>query len=84
MTETKHLDALVTEALDRLRTAITAREAASATTPDEAALVERVGELERENARLGEELDHLRDKRDKDVAALDELIAQLKPLIEEV
>jgi predicted nuclease with TOPRIM domain len=84
MTETKHLDTVITEALDRLRAAITARETASATTPDEAALVERVGELERENARLGEELDHLRDKRDKDVAALDELIAQLKPLIEEV
>ena len=84
MTDSNQLDALISQALDRLRTAITAREAAAAASPDEAALVQRVGELERENARLGEELDNLRAKRDKDVAALDELIAQLKPLIEEV
>lgn len=84
MTETNQLDALMSEALDRLRAAIAAREAASAATPDEAALTQRIGELERENARLVEELENLRQKRDKDVAALDELIAQLKPLIEEV
>jgi hypothetical protein len=84
MTDTSQLDALISEALDRLRGAISAREAAAAATPEEATLVERVGELERENARLVEELESLRRKRDKDVAALDELIAQLKPLIEEV
>ena len=46
--------------------------------------VARVAKLEAENAALLDELERLRDKRDKDVAALDELIAQLKPLIEEV
>jgi cell division protein FtsB len=84
MTETNQLDALMSEALDRLRAAVESRERASAATPDEAALSQRVGELERENTRLVEELENLRQKRDKDVAALDELIAQLKPLIEEV
>jgi hypothetical protein len=84
MSDSKQPDALISEALDRLRTAIAAREAASAATPDEAALAGRVAELEQENARLVDELESLRHKRDKDVAALDELIAQLKPLIEEV
>jgi chromosome segregation ATPase len=37
-----------------------------------------------ENARLAEELAELRAKRERDVASLDELITQLKPLIAEV
>ena len=41
-------------------------------------------QLEQDKAALEDELERLRAKRDKDVAALDELIAQLKPLIEEV
>ena len=40
--------------------------------------------VEQDKAALQDELERLRVKRDKDVAALDELIAQLKPLIEEV
>ena len=49
-----------------------------------AALRDRIAALESEKAELADELDRLRVKRDKDVAALDDLIAQLKPLIEEV
>ena len=52
--------------------------------PGERALLERLAALESENAELADELERLRVKRDKDVAALDDLIAQLKPLIEEV
>jgi len=83
MTEPDRLDARIASAITRLRDALDARDAA---TPDPAAeaLQARVAELEAENAALGEELERLRAKRDKDVAALDELIAQLKPLIEEV
>jgi DNA repair exonuclease SbcCD ATPase subunit len=84
MTEPSELDDLISDALDRLRAALDSREEAVAARPSETALTERVAELERDNARLAEELANLRDKRDKDVAALDELIAQLKPLIEEV
>jgi predicted nucleic acid-binding Zn-ribbon protein len=84
MTENSQVEADVTGAIERLRNALAAREAARATTPDEAQLAERLSMLEREKARLENELQELRAKRDKDVAALDELIAQLKPLIEEV
>ena len=51
--------------------------------PGEQALRERIATLEAEKAELAEELERLRVKRDKDVAALDDLIAQLKPLIAE-
>lgn len=84
MTENSQVEADVTGAIERLRNALAAREAARATTPDEAQLADRLSMLEREKARLENELQELRAKRDKDVAALDELIAQLKPLIEEV
>ena len=46
------------------------------------AILQREGRIS--NAELAEELEQMRVKRDKDVAALDDLIAQLKPLIEEV
>ena len=52
--------------------------------PDQKALLDRIAALEDEKAELADELERLRVKRDKDVAALDDLIAQLKPLIEEV
>jgi septal ring factor EnvC (AmiA/AmiB activator) len=84
MTENIPVEAVVAEALERLRRAVAAREASLAATPDEAKLAARIADLEREKSRLEEELEQLRQKRDKDVAALDELIAQLKPLIEEV
>ncbi len=84
MTQTSPLDAQLAAAIARLRAALDARDAANVPDPDVAALRRRIAELEAENAACGEELERLRDKRDKDVAALDELIAQLKPLIEEV
>ncbi len=84
MTENTPIEAEITGALERLRRAVAARVASLAATPDEAQRAERLTSLEREKSRLEAELDQLRSKRDKDVAALDELIAQLKPLIEEV
>jgi predicted nucleic acid-binding Zn-ribbon protein len=83
MTQFSQLEALLAEALDRLRSAIAARDAAAAK-PEERTLHDRVAALEAEKAALADELERLRVKRDKDVAALDDLIAQLKPLIEEV
>ena len=83
MTQISQLDAQAEAAIGRLRTALDTR-AAAAPAPDAADLEARIAALEAANADLGEELERLRTKRDKDVAALDELIAQLKPLIEEV
>ncbi|MFO1105355.1 MAG: hypothetical protein U1E34_04595 [Amaricoccus sp.] len=83
MSQIKELEQAVSTALARLRSSLDAREAALAASgqPD---LQARIAALEAENADLQDELERLREKRDKDVAALDELIAQLKPLIEEV
>ena len=83
MSQFSQLEAMLAEALDRLRSAIAARDAANAEQP-ERALRARVAALEAEKAAFADELERLRVKRDKDVAALDDLIAQLKPLIEEV
>lgn len=84
MTQTSPIDARLASAIGRIRAALDARDAARAPDPDAEALTARIRTLEAENAELVEELERLRAKRDKDVAALDELIAQLKPLIEEV
>ena len=92
MSEISQLDDQITEALGRLRSALAGRDAAakaaldaaSLASPEELELRARVAELEARNAELAEELEQMRVKRDKDVAALDDLIAQLKPLIEEV
>lgn len=84
MTQTDRLDARIASAIVRLRTSLDAREAAAAPDPEAETLRTRIATLEAENAALDEELERLRAKRDKDVAALDELLAQLKPLIEEV
>jgi predicted nucleic acid-binding Zn-ribbon protein len=84
MSQITDLEAQLAEAFDRLRNALAARAAAAQPQPGERALKERIGALEGEKAELADELDRLRVKRDKDVAALDDLIAQLKPLIEEV
>jgi hypothetical protein len=81
MTQFSQLEAMLAEALDRLRAAVTARGAAPS---DDRTQRDRVAALEAERAALADELERLRVKRDKDVAALDDLIAQLKPLIEEV
>ena len=84
MSQITDLEAQLAEAFDRLRNALAARAAAAQPQPGERALKERISALESEKANLAEELERLRVKRDKDVAALDDLIAQLKPLIEEV
>jgi hypothetical protein len=83
MSQINELESQIAAALDRLRTAVASRAVAGAGGGDKA-LAARVAELEREKAALSGELEWLRVKRDADVAALDELIAQLKPLIEEV
>ena len=84
MSQITDLEAQLAEAFDRLRGALAAKAAAAQPQPGEKALQERIAALESEKAALADELDRLRVKRDKDVAALDDLIAQLKPLIEEV
>jgi uncharacterized coiled-coil DUF342 family protein len=83
MSQINELEGRLSEALDRLRGALAARAAAVAEL-DERRLVDKVAALEDDKASLTDELERLRAKRDKDVAALDDLIAQLKPLIEEV
>ena len=80
MSQLSDLQIQLGEALDRLRAAVTSKPVNGDTT----ALEGRIAALEHERAALNDELERLRDKRDKDVAALDELISQLKPLIEEV
>lgn len=84
MSQITDLEAQLAAAFDRLRNAVIARSAAAQPKPDEQALGKRIAALEAEKAALSDELERLRVKRDKDVAALDDLIAQLKPLIEEV
>jgi hypothetical protein len=84
MSQISELEVQLAEALDRLRAALAARDAAARPQAGEQALLDRIAALEAEKAELADELERLRVKRDKDVAALDDLIAQLKPLIEEV
>lgn len=84
MTQIRQIEAELSQALDALRAALADRGTAVAPPAEDAGLRERLHALEQRNAALTEELEQLREKRDKDVAALDELIAQLKPLIEEV
>jgi hypothetical protein len=84
MTQIDQLDAQAAAAIARLRAALDARDAAALPAPDTADLQSQLAAAEAEKIDLMDELDRLRVKRDKDVAALDELIAQLKPLIEEV
>ncbi len=83
MSQITELESQLAEALDRLRAALAAREAVPVAESDEPALRERISALEAEKAEMADELERLRIKRDKDVAALDDLIAQLKPLIAE-
>jgi ABC-type transporter Mla subunit MlaD len=81
MNQIDQLETQIAAALDRLRAALAAGGKGSG---DAGALRTRLSEVEGEKAALAGQLERLRTKRDKDVAALDELIAQLKPLIEEV
>ena len=82
MSQTRQLEAEIAAALDRLQRAIGKGSVPETGSAD--GLQARVAELEKDKAALSRELENLKAKRDKDVAALDDLIAQLKPLIEEV
>jgi hypothetical protein len=82
MSQVNQLEIQFARALDRLRDAIASR-GFGGPSPDATPLRERVASLENDKAKLLQELVSIRGKRDKDVAALDDLIAQLKPLIEE-
>jgi hypothetical protein len=82
MGQVNQLEIQFARALDRLREAIATR-APAGEGPEAEQLRQRVAALENDKAKLLEELVSIRARRDKDVAALDQLIAQLKPLIEE-
>lgn len=84
MSQITELDEEIAEALGRLRAALAARDARTAAKAEGPDPKERIAALEGEKADLADELTRLQAKRDKDVAALDDLIAQLKPLIQEV
>jgi predicted nuclease with TOPRIM domain len=84
MSQITELDEEISEALGRLRAALAARDAQAAAAAEGPDPRERITALEGEKAELADELSRLQAKRDKDVAALDDLIAQLKPLIQEV
>lgn len=83
MSQIAKLESQIDEALERLKSALQARDARKSAPPETPGLAERMAEVETENASLSDELERLRMKRDKDVAALDDLILQLKPLIAE-
>lgn len=83
MSQISQLETQLAEAFVRLRSALAMRDASTQLRPNERELLDRIAALENEKAELADELEKLRVKRDKDVAALDDLIAQLKPLIAE-
>lgn len=83
MSQIDQLEVQLARALDRLREAISTTERVASGSDVEPLLQARVTSLENDKARLLEELVGVRSKRDEDVAALDALISQLKPLIEE-
>lgn len=78
MTDLKSLEARLDAALTALEKAAAPRAA-----PDSGAPAARIAELEAENRALEERLAAVTDEREKDLAQLDALIAQLRPLIEE-
>lgn len=82
MSQITELENQLAAAFDRLRAAIS-QGGGEGTGADDASLRARIADLETEKAGLSAQLVGMRAKRDKDVAALDELISQLKPLIEE-
>ena len=82
MGQINELETQFARALDRLRAAVAARRT-SGEAPDDDTMRQRIASLENDKAKLLDELVGIRAKRDKDVAALDDLISQLKPLIEE-
>lgn len=83
MSQISQIEARMDAALEAVRKRLGSGGGSAPAMTDDA-LAARVAALEAENAALLDEMERLREKRDKDVAALDELISQLKPLIEEV
>ena len=66
----------IESALDRIRTVVASGQPVVRGDREQA--------LARENAELQDQLSELREQRDNDLAELDGLVAQLKPLIGEV
>jgi hypothetical protein len=76
MHEVKQLEARLGAALDALERKLAAAAKPADDGPD-------LAELQAENARLQQELADLTEERERDLAQLDQLIAQLRPLVEE-
>ena len=76
MDEVKELEARLTAALDALERKLAETGEPAGDGPDPTA-------LQAENERLQQELADLTEERERDLAQLDQLIAQLKPLVEE-
>ena len=74
MTELKTLEARLDAALSALEKAAASGDGGGAS---------RIAALEAENRALEDQLAALTEEREKDLAQLDQLIAQLRPLIEE-
>lgn len=71
----------LSERLNRALDALAAKAEAAAGAPADQS--DRVAELEAENRDLRQRLESLHAAREQDLAELDQLLAQLKPLIEE-
>lgn len=88
MSEIKELEARFEAAVAHLASAIEAKNGGDAAGSRADASLEaaraRLTELEEENAQMAEDLTALKKQREQDLAELDQLIEQLKPLIEEV
>jgi len=76
MDEVKELEARLAAALDALERKLSEAAKPTGDGPD-------LADLQAENERLQQELADLNDERERDLAQLDQLIAQLKPLVEE-
>ena len=80
MSELSTLEARLEAALVQLATAIRSRPVSGADASDG---MERINKLEAENTDLSTSLQKLQKQRQRDVADLDALLEQLKPLVEE-
>lgn len=79
MSELSSLEARVDAAISQIRTAFDAREISGAPNDTDDG---RVDALQEENATLTSSLGDLKQQRKRDIADLDALIEQLKPLVE--
>lgn len=80
MSELSTLEARLEAALVQLATAIRSRPVSGVDASDG---MERINKLEAENTDLSTSLQKLQKQRQRDVADLDALLEQLKPLVEE-